>query len=335
MMKRTTTTLLAVATLLGAAATPVFAVDLPGESAASRTPLPAQLVKDLHSAFGDNHARAVHAKGIILQGKFEPSVEAKTLSRAAVFDVPVPILVRFSDFTGIPNIPDNTYDASPRGLSIKFNMPDGSNLDIVNHGFNGFPVATAAEFGLLFRAIAASGPNAAKPSALDSFLAAHPIAKTFLTSQKPPPESYATAAYYGVNAFMFTDASGISRPVRYRFIPEAGEHYLDDALMKKKSADFLSREIEQRITGKPVRFIWYAQIAEPGDKIEDPSIAWPESRRLVALGVLTIDRIASNTPQDDKALQFLPGTLLPGIGIADPMVTVRNAAYPVSAEGRQ
>jgi hypothetical protein len=31
-------------------------------------------------------------------------------------------------------------------------------------------------------------------------------------------------------------------------------------------------------------------------------------------------------PEADKALAFLPGTLHPGIGIDDPMVTVGNAA---------
>ena len=37
----------------------------------------------------------------------------------------------------------------------------------------------------------------------------------------------------------------------------------------------------------------------------------------------------------DKTLLFLPGSLLPGIEIADPMLTVRNAAYPVSSQERQ
>jgi hypothetical protein len=33
--------------------------------------LPAQLVKDFHGAFGDHHARAVHAKGTILEGSLQ------------------------------------------------------------------------------------------------------------------------------------------------------------------------------------------------------------------------------------------------------------------------
>ena len=42
---------------------------------------PKQLVDALHSAFGDHHARAVHAKGIILSGTFTPSPVASTISK--------------------------------------------------------------------------------------------------------------------------------------------------------------------------------------------------------------------------------------------------------------
>jgi catalase len=300
-----------------------------------REHLPVQLVKNLHSAFGERGVRAVHAKGVILEGEFTPTLEAKTLCKAVVFDATVSVVVRFSDFTGIPDISDTKYDASPRGFAVKFLLKDGSNLDVVSHSFNGFPTATAKEFGELFQAVGASGPEAAKPTALDKFLATHPVAKTFLTTQKPPPESYATAQYYGVNSFLFTDAKGAGRAVRYRFVPDIGEKYLDAAALKEKGPNYLAEEIRVRVDDKPIRFTWYAQLAEVGDDLENPSIAWPETRKLVKLGVLTIDRVGSNTPAADKALSFLPGTLVPGIGIADPMVTIRNAAYPISFHQRQ
>ena len=89
------------------------------------------------------------------------------------------------------------------------------------------------------------------------------------------------------------------------------------------------------MTTTPVRFTWYAQLAEPGDVIDDPSVAWPEGRRLVKLGVLTIDHAGPNTAEADQSLAFQPGSLLSGIEIADPMVTIRNAAYPVSFHERQ
>ncbi len=298
--------------------------------------LPAQLVQDFHSAFGAHHARAVHAKGVILRGSFAPDRDASRLCRAALFtQTAVPVIVRFSDFTGIPNIPDTSMDANPRGLAIKFLMPDGSNLDIVTHSFNGFPVSTAAEFSTLLQAIGASGTGAPKPTALDNFLAGHPKAKQFFTTQKPPPESFATAAYYGVNAFYFTTVQGESRAVRYQFVPAAGEHYLSDAALKGKSPDYLMTEIQARVASQPITFTWWAQLAEEGDVIDDPATAWPASRKRVRLGVVTIEQAGPNTAQSDRSLLFLPGTLLPGIEVADPMLTIRNASYPVSYSERQ
>ncbi|WP_406857671.1 catalase family peroxidase [Alsobacter sp. KACC 23698] len=297
--------------------------------------LPAQLVRDFHGAFGDRHARAVHAKGIFFEGSFQPSVEAPRLSTASLFTGRRPVTVRFSDFTGLPDIPDTSGDANPRGLAIKFDLPGGGTYDIVSHSFNGFPVATAAEFSTLLQALPKSGPDAPKPTPLDTFFASHPRALAFFTTQKPPPESFATSAYFGVNAFYFTNAAGQKLPVRYRFVPGAGERYLTADAVKASSANFLMDEIGPRVATHPVTFTWLAQVGDPGDKIDDPSLAWPESRRQVTLGVITIDKAVPNTPERDRALLFLPGDVPSGIGIADPMVEVRNAAYPVSFGERQ
>src|SRR5207237_4782250 len=43
------------------------------QSAAAQSELGAQLVDDLHTAFGKHHARAAHAKGVILEGSFTPA----------------------------------------------------------------------------------------------------------------------------------------------------------------------------------------------------------------------------------------------------------------------
>src|ERR1700712_5715855 len=66
---------------------------------------PQDLIDALHSAFGNNHSRAVHAKGIILSGSSQPSDDAHKLSASPIFSGGIiPVTVRFSDFTGIPTI---------------------------------------------------------------------------------------------------------------------------------------------------------------------------------------------------------------------------------------
>jgi catalase len=308
----------------------------PAPVAAVSQPAPQQMVDALYSAFGDNHARAVHAKGIMAVGTFEPSAEAATLTKAKVFaGKSMPVLVRFSDFTGIPNIPDNIGDANPRGFALKFSLPDGSNADVVTHSFNGFPTATTEEFRQLLLTIGASGPGAAKPTQLDAFLGAHPIAKTFLTTQKPPAVSYATLSYFGVNAFAYTAANGRKAFVRYRFVPQAGEAFVPAADLPGKGPNYLQEELPQRLAKGPVVFDWYAQIAEAADVIGDPSIAWPEGRRLVKLGTIRIDRLAPDQAATSKATMFRPLNVPDGIAPADPMLGIRQAAYPLSFAHRQ
>ena len=297
--------------------------------------LPARLVQDFHAAFGEHHARAVHTKGLILQGTYTPSAEARTLCRAQLFmESSVPVVVRFSDFTGLPNIPDTELKANPRGFAIKFLMPDGSNMDIVNHSFNGFPVSTSSEFSVLLQAIASSHGEPSPGSELEKFLGSHPKAKTFLTTQNELPQSWGTTSFFSVNAVQFTDAKGGNRFVRYQFIPDAGEHSLAPGEGATKSADFLSEELTAGVMANPVGFTWYAQLAEDSDVIDDPATAWPDDRQRVPLGHIVIDRVGPNTPEADRSLAFQAGNLPPGIEIADPMLTIRNASYPTSFQER-
>ncbi len=301
------------------------------------TATPGQMVDALHAAFGKHPtARAVHAKGIILEGAFTPAADAKILSEAPHLQGETsPVTSRFSDFTGIPDISDINGGSNPRGLSIKFHLADGTSTDIVSHSFNGFPTSTTDQFRELLLAISKSGPDAAHPNGVEQFLASHPIAKTFLTTQKPPSVSYATLSYFGVNAFKFIDAQGGSKYIRYQFVPEGGEQFLTPEQLKQSGPNYLSEEIKQRVANGPIQFKLYAQLAEAGDKVEDPSIAWPDSRECVLLGMLTIKGLADNSQQEDKGLAFNPGNLPPGIEIGDEMLADRSAAYPISVKERQ
>jgi catalase len=123
--------------------------------------------------------------------------------------------------------------------------------------------------------------------------------------------------------------------VRYRFVPEAGEKYLDTASAKSKGPNYLSEEIAARVAMGPVAFDWFAQIAQPNDKIDDPSTPWPEDRELVKLGTLTLTGIAADQTGLSKSLLFLPNNVPAGIEPGDPMIEVRSAAYPISFGERQ
>lgn len=308
------------------------------QTSTSQPPLkttPAEMVDTLHSVFGDHHARAIHTKGIMLTGHFTPAPSAERVSRAPHLRGPgTPVTVRFSNFAGIPNASDTDALAAPRGLAIRFTLPDGSSTDIVSHSFNGFPSQNADQFRELLQAIAASGPGVPKPTPLDGYLSTHPAARNFLTVAKPAPVSYATLPYYGVNTFKFINASGKVTYGRYQIVPVAPLEYLTETQAKDAMADYLAKEITTRVSRAPVRFRLMLQIAAQGDHIDDPSIAWPSSREQIELGTLSIDRIVPDSKAAEKKIVFMPNSLPAGIEVEDEMVNFRSAAYGVSFSQR-
>ena len=293
---------------------------------------PDAVVDALNGVFGVHQgARPVHAKGTVLSGTFTASPAAAELSTAPHLQagVSVPVKVRFSDFAGVPGIPDNDPHASPRGMAVKFTLPDGSESDIVAHSFNGFPVATTAEFHDLLVALGTSKPDTPKPTPLDTFLDGHPIAKAFLTSAKPNPVSFGSLPYYGVNSFKFTSKDGKATFVRYQLLPAGGDQYLSDADAKAAPASYLVDEIQKRVGAGPVAFNLVAQIAGAGDKIEDPSVAWPADRKTVSLGTISLTASAGDDASNAQ-LVFMPNAVPAGIEAADPMIGERAAVYAVS-----
>src|SRR5262245_14673304 len=191
------------------AATLVGAVASADESEKS---VPEQIVDTLNTLFGKHPGfRAAHAKGIVCEGEFTPAASAATLSKAPHLQkTPVKVTVRFSDTTGIPEIPDGIPDAGPRGMAVNFHLPGGGSTDIVSNAFNGFAVATGEDFLAFLKAVIATGKDAPKPTPLDEFLKAHPNIMKVATAPKPVPESFATEPYFGVNAFEFSNAEGKS-----------------------------------------------------------------------------------------------------------------------------
>ena len=268
------------------------------------------MVDALNLVFGkqtDN--RAVHAKGIVLEGRFIPSSAAATLSMAPHFQKSVPLTVRFSNFAGVSSISDADGLANPRGLALKFHLADGSETDLVTHSFNGFPTPTTDEFRKFLVALGTSPPNAPHPTPAEQYLGAHPVAKTFLETQKPPPVSYATLPYFGVNTFKFTNAKGVSVYGRYRIVPQAGEHFLTTDQVKLAAPGYLAEEIRRRVSQGPIQFEMLIQLAAKDDKLDDPSIAWPDTRKTVDVGRIEISSLASDSPTEERKLIFLSRTI--------------------------
>lgn len=296
---------------------------------------PCQFVRDLHLIFGDNHNRATHAKGILATGTFTPDKNAAGLTKAFhLQQEPSKILVRLSDNTGIPDVADTRTETNPRGMAIRFTIADGRYTDTVCHSYNGFPAATTDEFHEMLTATWKSKGDVPKPTPLDLFFETHPLAKTF-SNICHLPVSYANLIYYGVNSFKFTNQQGECHFVRYQFQPEEGVQQLTKEKAAAAGPDYLFQEIRERLASRPVRFRYFAQLSGDGDIIDNPAVAWPDSRPQVLLGVMEIREIVDFTPDQHKALSFLPTNLPEGIEPADPMIDFRGRTYPFSVKDRQ
>jgi catalase len=185
----------------------------------------------------------------------------------------------------------------------------------------------------LLLALAASPPDAVKPTEFDQFAASHPSVPTALATAATP-DSFADEEFYGINAFVFINKAGERQAVRYQMVPERIVHLdADDAA--KRPLDFLMDELPERLKRGAVTFHLKAQLATSADSTKDATKPWPESRKVVELGALTIDRTVPNSAEVQKTLLFLPGQLTDGIEQSDdPLIDVRNGAYAISFSRR-
>ena len=296
-------------------------------------PVVEQLVDTLSTIAGPHPGiRKNHAKGIVVSGEFTPSPDVATVSNAVHFESPAtPVTVRFSNTTGIPDIADNNPSSFPKGIAIRFHLPDETYTDIVSISVNRFPAATPEDFLGLLNAVATSGPDASTPKPITQFLASHPAAKTFVETPKPAPVSFATQPFYGVNAFKFTNKDGEVRYGRYQIIPVNGQEYLTDEQRAAAGKDYLFEELPKRLEQSQVEFALGLQIADKDDALNDPTVVWPETRQIIKLGTISLDTVDANGEQFAKQTMFNPLALTDGIEASDdPILLARPSAYAIS-----
>jgi len=282
--------------------------------------------------------RPVHAKGILLTGVFTPSSEAAAPTRAPhIQRNSTPVTVRFSNFAGIPTIPDNDpQGASPRGCAIRFHLADHVHTDIVAHSVDTFPARTVEEFLEFLNALIATDPTGPHPNPVEEFLRVHPAALAFVQTPKPIPVSFAKESFFAVSAFQFTNVDGVSRYGRYRMLPVAGNEYLDAAEAATREPNFLFDELKARTAKEPVKFRFSVQLAEDRDTVDDATVRWPEDRPQLTFGEMSLTEIAPNNAGEQQHIIFDPIPRVDGIGAsADPLFEPRANIYLMTGRRRR
>lgn len=330
---------------VGAAAEPVVPrAAVPGAASSPARPdtpaaalpvaTPDALLEVFEQQFGRHPGlRKGHARGFCASGDFQPAPDARGFARTSWLAGPaLPVVARFSMAGGNPQA--HEASRSPRGLGLQFRLPDGG---VHQMALLSTPVFGARDpdtfLGLLRAQLPDPATGKPDPARVEAFRQAHPDtrAQAAWLAANPPPWSYATAAYFGIHAFLVERPGGDWQPVRWRLEPLDGLRGLSPEELQSAPPAFLQARLRERLAAGPVRFRLVAALAAPGDPLDDPSRAWPAAREERVLGEL---RLLAAEPAEGGAcvgVNFDPNVLAAGVrASADPVLRMRSAAYAIS-----
>ena len=207
------------------------------------------------------------------------------------------------------------------------------------NSFPFFAVATPAGF---HAQLLASRPDPATgkpdPAKMAAFLERYPEAARFQAWAKSAPwsSSWANTEYNGVNAFRFIDAQGRSRFVRWSMQPQAAFEPLATTTRQDAEADYLQRELAQRLAQGPLRWDLVVTEAAAGDPVDDPSQPWPASRPTHVAGTLVLERSEPQATGACRDVNYDPTVVPDGVALSDdPILAARAAAYSISYNRRE
>ena len=301
---------------------------------ATAEPTATETVAAIEGAFGVTPGeRRNHIKGTCAIGEFVGTPEAATYTRSKLFSrKPVPVIARFSLGGGNPKAPDTAR--SVRGMALQFKLPDGKlhQMAMLNT-----PIFGAAQPQTFLDLMLALQPDPATgkpdPEKMKTFKASHPdsVAQGQYLAANNPPSSYANSAYWGIHTFKFINKKNTSTLVRWRFVPQDGEKRLSDEELKTAGANFLEQALVDRSQQAPIRWDMMLTIGQPGDVEDNPTIAWPEERKQVKVGTLTIKSAMAQKGAECETINYDPLVMADGIAPSnDPVLRFRSPAYAVS-----
>lgn len=304
--------------------------------------------------------RPVHTLGIGVEGKFVASDVARTYCIAEHFNgTPVDASVRFSNGLGGPDRHDGWSDV--RGMAVRFHLSDGFGSDLIATTLGEFFVRNVDDFfefskiaklapyrrerwwkkigDLLQLKVPPRNPYPGETESVDAgalrYADMHRFAQlgVFQVAAIGAPVSYARAAYHAVHTFWVTAPGGIRRPVRFSWQPVAGVRNTEPTPAPRE--DYLRAELRERLRRWPARFMLMMMIGEAGDALDDCTKPWPGTRTRIAMGTLTLTKVADDQEKAGERISFNPNRLAPGIAPSkDPILEARLGAYEVSREMR-
>jgi catalase len=295
-----------------------------------------RIIDAFESTGGDHPGfRHNHAKGVCVTGWFESNGNAVALSKAAVFAVGrVPLVGRFALAGPVPSQADKP--ATVRSMALRFVAAGGQEWRTGMNNIPVFPVNSAQGFYeqlLAFKPDPASGKP--DPAAVQDFLARHPETERAMSllHARAVSSSFADSTFNSLDAFRMVNASGVSVPVRWAVVPLQEFVAAGDTQPAGADPNYLFDELIARVHRQPQQWRLVITVGEPGDRTDDPTLPWPEGRRQVDAGVVSIDHVSSEDSASGSCtdINYDPLVLPSGIEPSDdPLLSARSAVYASS-----
>jgi catalase len=297
---------------------------------------PSRLTQDrMMAAFEDANGthsgfRRNHAKGVCVTGWFESNGQAAGLSKAAVFKPGrIPVVGRFALAGGMPFQTDKP--ATVRSMALRFLPPGGEEWRTGMNNIPVFPVNSARGF---YEQLLASAPDPATgkpdPEKMKAFLAAHPetVRALQLIKKRLVSSGFANSTFNSLNAFRFVDAAGASTPVRWSTVPVQPLAADSAEPSAAEGKNYLFDNLIAQIAQQPLQWRLIVAVSRADDPTNDATLPWPEGRRQIDAGTITIDQASSEDSGRCTAVNYDPLVLPSGIEPSDdPLLSARSAVY--------
>ncbi len=292
---------------------------------------------DAFQSVGGDHPgfRRNHAKGLCVTGWFESNGNAAALSKAAVFNVGrVPVIGRFALAGSLPLQADKP--ATVRSMALRFLPPGGQEW---RTGMNNIPVFIVNSAQGFYEQLLASKPDPAtgkpNPAAMQEFLSRHPETARALSiiRARPISSGFADSTFNSLDTFRLVNAAGASVPVRWAVVPLQEFTADSEAQHVNPDKNYLFDDLIARIQRQPLQWRLVLTIGQPGDPTNDATLPWPDDRRHVDAGLVTIDHVSSEDAGSASCtdINYDPLVLPSGIEPSDdPLLSARSAAYAAS-----
>lgn len=276
--------------------------------------------------------RAVHVKGYGAFGSFQPYQCMKEYTTLSFLQNPsqkTQTMSRFSLAVSTKGTPDTSRNV--RGFSTKF-YTDRGNFDLLCNHIPVFLVEDAIRFPEAINALLPSPVNnLIDPARFWNFAAHSPESIHFITwlySDVGTVKSLRHLRAYGVNTYVWKNAAGVRRYVKYHWIPLAGAEFIDAAeavSLAGTNPDIAGRDLYDAIArGEPVEFELRVQLMEPQDEealpydpLDDTKVWDEETYPLMPVGRLTLNRNPEDYAAQIEKVAFSPSNLLEGAELSD------------------